>query len=44
MTVEQIIQNSIQDFKQSESKARRDYIRKLIDYYCGTNTSNYIRQ
>ena len=44
MTVEQIIQNSIQDFKQSESKARRDYVRKLIDYYCGTSTSNYIRQ
>lgn len=44
MTVEQIIQNSIQDFKQSESRARRDYIRKLIDYYCGTNTTKYINQ
>ena len=42
MTVEQIIQNSIQDFKQSEAKARRDYVRKLIDYYCGTNTTKYI--
>tara|TARA_Y100001938_G_scaffold135104_1_gene196378 strand:- start:2085 stop:3389 length:1305 start_codon:yes stop_codon:yes gene_type:complete len=44
MTVEQIIQNSIQDFKQSQAKARRDYVRKLIDYYCGTNTTKYINR
>ena len=44
MTVEQIIQESIKEFKEMQSKARRNHIRKLIDYYCGANTSNYISQ
>ena len=44
MTVEQIIQNSIKDFKQIQAEARRNHIRKLMDYYCGSNTSNYISQ
>ena len=44
MTVEQIIQESIKEFKDMQSKARRNHIRKLIDYYCGANTSNYISQ
>lgn len=44
MTVEQIIKDSIQEFKQSQAKSRRDHIRKLIDYYCGTNTSQYIQR
>jgi len=43
MTVEQIIKDSIKEFKESQSKARRLYVRKLLDYYCGTNTSIYIQ-
>ena len=42
MTVEQIIKTSVADFKQSQAKARREHIRKLINYYCGSNTSQYI--
>jgi hypothetical protein len=44
MTVEQIIKNSIKEFKQIQSKSRREHVRKLIDYYCGANTSHYISQ
>ena len=44
MTVEQIIQESISDFKKDQAQKRRAHIRKLIDYYCGTNTSKYISQ
>ena len=44
MTVEQIIQESIKEFKQQQSRKRRRHIRKLIDYYCGTDTSRYISQ
>ena len=42
MTVEQIIQESVKEFKQSQAQARRNHIRKLIDYYCGSNTAQYI--
>ena len=44
MTVEQIIQESVKEFKQSQQRARREHVRKLIDYYCGSNTGNYISQ
>ena len=44
MTAEQIIQDSVKEFKEMQSKARRRHIRKLIDYYCGSNTSQYIDQ
>ena len=44
MTVEQIIQDSVKEFKQSQQRARREHVRKLIDYYCGSNTGNYISQ
>tara|TARA_R100001463_G_scaffold505_2_gene2276 strand:- start:4509 stop:5813 length:1305 start_codon:yes stop_codon:yes gene_type:complete len=44
MTVEQIIKDSVKEFKQSQAKSRRDHIRKLINYYCGSNTSQYIYQ
>tara|TARA_R100000808_G_scaffold1256_1_gene5910 strand:- start:1758 stop:3023 length:1266 start_codon:yes stop_codon:yes gene_type:complete len=44
MTVEQIIQDSIKEFKQQQAQARRNHVRKLIDYYCGSNTANYISQ
>ena len=43
MTVEQIIQDSVKEFKESQAKLRRAYVRKLLDYYCGTNTSMYIQ-
>tara|TARA_R100001443_G_scaffold18060_2_gene28708 strand:- start:557 stop:1825 length:1269 start_codon:yes stop_codon:yes gene_type:complete len=43
MTVEEIIKDSIKEFKQSEAKARRNHTRKLIDYYCGSNTAQYIQ-
>ena len=42
MTVEQIIQESIKDAKVSREKARRMEIRKLLDYYTGTETDKYI--
>ena len=42
MNVEQIIQESIKEFKDTQAKYRRMHIRKLMDYYCGANTANYI--
>ena len=44
MTVEQIIEEAIREYKLSESQQRRRHVRKLVDYYCGSNTSNYIEQ
>jgi hypothetical protein len=44
MTVEQIIQDSVKDFKEMQAKARRRHVRKMIDYYCGSSTSQYIEQ
>ena len=37
-----IIQESVKDYKLSIAKARRDEIRKLLDYYTGTETEKYI--
>jgi len=42
MTVEQIIQDSIKEAKLMREKARRKEIRKLLDYYTGTETDKYI--
>ena len=42
MTVEQIIQESIKESKLQIEKARRMEIRKLLDYYTGTETDKYI--
>jgi len=39
---EQIIQESVADYKLAIAKARREEIRKLIDYYTGTETQRYI--
>jgi len=44
MTVEQIIEEAIKEYKLSESQQRRRHVRKLVDYYCGSSTSNYIEQ
>jgi len=43
MTVEEIIAESIKDAKLQQAQARRRYIYKLLDYYSGSNTSNYIK-
>tara|TARA_R110002020_G_scaffold133393_2_gene297710 strand:- start:3052 stop:4362 length:1311 start_codon:yes stop_codon:yes gene_type:complete len=42
MTVEEIIQESVKDEKLNQAKMRRRYIYKLLDYYSGSNTANYI--
>ena len=38
----EIIKESIEDYKLAQAKARRDEIRKLLDYYTGTETEKYI--
>ena len=42
MTVEQIIQDSVKEAKLQKEKARRIEIRKLLDYYTGTETEKYL--
>ena len=42
MTVEQIIKESIKEAKLQIEKGRRMEIRKLLDYYTGTETDSYI--
>ena len=42
MTVEQIIQESVKDAKLQMQKERRIEVRKLLDYYTGTETDKYI--
>ena len=42
-TVEQIIADSIKEYKLAQSRARRREIYKLIDYYTGTETQKYIQ-
>ena len=43
-TVEQIIADSIKEYKLGQAQARRKEIYKLIDYYSGTETKKYISQ
>ena len=43
MTVEKIIKQSITDLKLSNKKKRRDWIRKMLDYYGGNGTNSYIK-
>ena len=38
MTVEDIIQESVKEAKLLREKGRRKEVRKLIDYYTGTET------
>ena len=42
MTVEQIIQESVAEAKLLREKERRMEVRKLLDYYTGTETDKYI--
>ena len=41
---DKLIKESIQDFKASESRARRKHIEKMVNYYMGQNTDKYIAQ
>ena len=42
MTVEEIIEQSVKEAKQSTQKARRDWVRRMLNYYGGNGTNNYI--
>ena len=44
MTVEQIIQESVKEVKLSSQKERRNWVRKMLDYYGGNATNQYIKQ
>ena len=44
MTVEEIIQESVKDVKLSAQKERRNWVRKMLDYYGGNGTNNYIKE
>ncbi len=44
MTVEQIIQESVKEAKLSSQKQRRNWVRKMLDYYGGNATNQYIKQ
>ena len=44
MTIEDVIQESIQDAKMENARQRRRYIYKLLDYYSGANTAQYIAE
>ena len=43
-TVEQIIQKSIKDSKWNNQKQRRNWVRKMLDYYGGNSTNQYINK
>ena len=42
MFANDVIKQSISDFISEKSRYRRRYVQKLIDYYTGTNSDNYI--
>ena len=42
ITVEDIIEQSVEEAKKTNQKARRDWVRKLLNYYGGNDTSMYI--
>ena len=44
MTVEEIIQQSVQEAKQLTQKKRRDWVRRLLNYYGGNGTNKYIEE
>ena len=44
MTVEEIIQQSVKDTKLSNQQARRDWVRKMLNYYGGNGTNKYIKE
>jgi len=42
VTVEDIINDSVQENKLENQKGRRDWVRKMLDYYGGNHTNQYI--
>tara|TARA_R100000388_G_scaffold65655_1_gene47678 strand:- start:3218 stop:4519 length:1302 start_codon:yes stop_codon:yes gene_type:complete len=42
LTAKEIIQDSLTNFKKEQSKARREEVRKFLDYYSGSLTEQYI--
>ena len=43
MTVEEIIAQSVKDAKQSNQQKRREWVRRMLNYYGGNATGNYIK-
>ena len=43
MTVEEIIKKSVEESKLLNQKRRRDWVRKMLDYYGGNGTNKYIK-
>ena len=43
MTVEQIIQESVKEIKLSSQRERRNWVRRMLNYYGGNKTGDYIR-
>ena len=41
-TVEQVIKESVRESKLAVQKGRREWVRKMLDYYGGNYTSQYI--
>ena len=44
MTVEEIIKQSVANSKQLAQKQRRDWVRKMLNYYGGNDTKRYIHR
>jgi len=42
LTAREIIQDSLTNFKEEQAKARREEVRKFLDYYSGSLTEQYI--
>lgn len=42
LTAQEIIQDSLTNFKEEQAKARREEVRKFLDYYSGSLTDQYI--
>ena len=43
LTAQEIIQDSLTNFKEEQAKARREEVRKFLDYYSGSLTDQYIQ-
>jgi len=42
LTAQEIIQDSLTNFKEQQAKSRREEVRKFLDYYSGSLTEQYI--
>ena len=43
MSAEDIIKRSVEEAKLINQQRRRDWVRKMLDYYGGNSTSQYIQ-